>query len=102
MHQLLLQSASSRAHVQIMSQVVNSPDFLAFTMQMVYPNTNQACTYMPNSMNVNANSVMVPPGFAQTDSTVSTPSVPSKNTTTTAVDSSYLEKQHPVRTVELY
>ncbi|XP_048551897.1 polyadenylate-binding protein, cytoplasmic and nuclear-like [Triticum urartu] len=67
-----------------------------FPPQMVYPNTNQAFTYMPNSMNVNANSVMVPPGFAQTDSTVSTPSVPSKNTTTTAVDSSYLEKQHPL------
>ncbi|XP_037408983.1 polyadenylate-binding protein 3-like [Triticum dicoccoides] len=67
-----------------------------FPPQMVYPNTNQAFTYMPNSMNVNANSVMVPPGFAQTDSTVSTPSVPRKNTTTTAVDSSYLEKQHPL------
>ncbi|XBI62045.1 hypothetical protein VPH35_042744 [Triticum aestivum] len=70
--------------------------------QMVYPNTNQAFTYMPNSMNVNANSVMVPPGFAQSDSTVSTPSVPSKNTTTTAVDSSYLEKQHPIQDEKLY
>ncbi|XP_037417434.1 polyadenylate-binding protein 3-like [Triticum dicoccoides] len=65
-----------------------------FPPQMVYPNANQAFTYMPNSMNVNVNSVMVPPGFAHIDSTVSTPSVPSKNTTTTAVDSSDPEKQH--------
>uniref|UniRef100_M8ARJ2 Polyadenylate-binding protein 5 n=1 Tax=Aegilops tauschii TaxID=37682 RepID=M8ARJ2_AEGTA len=65
-----------------------------FPPQMVYPNANQAFTYMPNSMNVNANSVMVPPGFAQTDSTVSTPSVPSKDTTTTAIVSSDPEKQH--------
>lgn len=102
MHQLILQSASSRAHVQIMSQVVNSPDFRAFTMQMVYPNANQAFTYLPNGMNVNANSVMVPPGFAQTDNTVCAPSIPSKNTTTTAVDSSDPEQQHLVRTIELY
>ncbi|KAM3197539.1 hypothetical protein ACQJBY_072925 [Aegilops geniculata] len=70
--------------------------------QMVYPNASQAFTYMPNSTNVNANSVMVPPGFAQTDSTVSTPSVPSKNITTTAVDSSDLEKQHPIQDEKLY
>ncbi|XP_044336644.1 polyadenylate-binding protein 3-like [Triticum aestivum] len=68
-----------------------------FPPQMVYPNANQAFTYMPNSMNANANSVMVPPGFAQTDSIVSIPSVPSKNTTTTVVDSSAPEKQHPCK-----
>ncbi|XBI15658.1 hypothetical protein VPH35_058036 [Triticum aestivum] len=60
--------------------------------QMVDPNANQAFIYMPNSMNANANSVMVPPGFAQTDSIVSIPSVPSKNTTTTIQD----EKLYPL------
>ncbi|XBI15660.1 hypothetical protein VPH35_058038 [Triticum aestivum] len=69
-------------HRQIMSQVVNSPDFGAFIMQMVYPNANQAFTYLPNGINVNTNSVM--------------------NATTTAVDSSDSEKQHLTQGEKLY
>jgi len=74
----------------------------SYFQQMVYPNANQAFTHLPNGMNVNTNSVMVPPGFAQTDNTVCATSIPSNNTATTAVDSSDPEQRHLVRTIELY
>ena len=46
--------------------------------------------------------VMVPPGFAQTDDTFCATSIPSKNTTTTAVNSSDPEQRHLIQGEKLY